>query len=102
MARIVAVAFGAAARIERDAAWLLPVRRMGCLVPIRRPFPHIADHIEESIAVGRKRSDRRGAFVTVGAKVLPRELAVPEVGHGAPAGHRFVAPRKLHTLQAPA
>src|SRR5437016_3027280 len=35
------------------------------------PLPHVADHVMESIAVGGKSIDGRGAFVSVELEVLP-------------------------------
>ena len=56
--RVVATVFAATARILRNAAGL---RRIGLMlpgVPIGRPFPDIADHVVQAVAVRRKRGHR--------------------------------------------
>src|SRR5208282_2350781 len=76
--------------------------RMPGAVPVGGPFPNIAGHVVESIAIGRKVTDRRRAFPPVGAQVLPRELATPEIGHLTPLGRQLVAPHEFRTIEATA
>jgi hypothetical protein len=46
-----------------------------------RPFPHIADRVDEPETIGRERPDRRGADPAGSAGVLVREMALPGIGH---------------------
>src|SRR5262245_52437968 len=58
LARIVAALLAPAARILWDAAGL---RRVGLVlrgIPVRRPFPDIADHVVKAVSVRRKCPDR--------------------------------------------
>ena len=73
------------------------------LVPVRRPFPHIAGHFIEAVAVWQERN-RPALFPhsRLGREVLPRELALPGVRHWFPVGHEFVAPNVLGGGEAPA
>ena len=45
--------------------------------PICRPFPHVAGHVVQAVAVGGERADRSGRAVAL--VVAPREVAVPVV-----------------------
>src|SRR5687767_12831382 len=54
-----------AARVHRDAARLWGVSRMSWLIPIAGPLPHVADHVMQSVAVGRIHAHRRRGLVTV-------------------------------------
>ena len=89
-----------AARVGDAAAGMggLAVR----LVPVGGPFPDVADHVDQAVAVGRVGAHGRGAFVPVLAGVLDRELALPGVGHPAPVRVELVAPGELGPLQAAA
>ena len=65
VAGVVAAFLAPAARILRNAASL---RRVGFVlwrVPVGGPFPDVADHVVEAVAVRRERSHRRGAFEAV-------------------------------------
>src|SRR5215475_11131485 len=73
IAIVVALAFSAATRVLRNAAGLRRIRRMPGREPVRGPLPHIADHVEQAIAVGRKCLNRRGARVAVAREVLARK-----------------------------
>ena len=53
--RIAAVLRASASRILRNATGLRDVGRMLGLVPIDRPFPHVADHVEQAVSVRRER-----------------------------------------------
>ncbi len=59
--RVVARGFRPAARIFRNAAGLRRVGLMLRRIPVGRPFPDVADHVEEAVAIGRKRRHRRRA-----------------------------------------
>src|SRR6266481_1362263 len=75
-------------RSLRSAAWILGnaarLRRIGLVllrIPIGRPFPDVADHVVQAIAVGRKRRHRRCTIEAVRAKVLAWKFALPGVCH---------------------
>src|SRR5712671_6056093 len=70
LTRVVARGLWSAARIFRNAARLRRIGVMLLRIPIGRPFPDIADHVVEAVAVGRECGDRRGAFEAVGCKIL--------------------------------
>src|SRR4029079_3637717 len=59
---------------------------------VGRPLPDVAGHVEEAVAVRRKRADRRCASEAVELEVLPGELALPRVGHHPAVGRELVAP----------
>src|SRR5205823_199175 len=61
-------------RIAHDAARALDSAMV--LVPIGGPFPDVAGHVVEAIAVGRKRADGSCPLVAVLAAVLPGKLAL--------------------------
>src|SRR5262249_1067263 len=67
----------AAARIVRNAARLVRLGFMPRRPPVRGPFPDIADHVVEAVAIRRKCRDRRRARKTVLAQILGREAALP-------------------------
>src|SRR5262245_14443897 len=74
LARVIARTFGPAARILRDATRL---RRVGLVLlrkPVGRPFPDIADHVVDAVAVGREGRDRRGTVEAVLAQVLAGKI----------------------------
>src|SRR5690349_15069287 len=62
---IVAVLFTSAARIFRNAARLGRVGRVLGGPPVGGPFPDIADHVVDAVAVWRKRHHWRGAVEAV-------------------------------------
>src|SRR5882757_2103127 len=66
LAGIVAALLASPARVLGNAARLRRIGLMLRRVPVRRPFPDIADHVVQAVAVGRKRRHRRGALKTVG------------------------------------
>src|SRR5262245_934310 len=51
-------------------------------VPVARPLPHIADHVEEPVAVRGKAAYRCGACIAVLFGVVDRENALPGIGDG--------------------
>ena len=81
------------ARIVKRAARSLD--ELVVLIPVRRPFPHIAGHFVEAIAVGRESTDWRRPLVPVFQKVLPGELTLPCIRHWLAIRHVFVAPDEL-------
>src|SRR5712672_4362516 len=81
LTRVVARGLGSAARIFRNATRL---RRIGFVllrIPIGRPFPDIAEHVVQAVAVSRERGDRRRALESVCAKVLAWKFTLPSIGH---------------------
>src|SRR5215212_6917860 len=96
---VVAVVLPSAAWIFGDAARF---RRVGLVlrrIPVRRPFPDVADHVVDAVAVRRERRHRRSALEAVLTEVLVREFALPDVGHVTAAGREFVAPGKFGTVK---
>src|SRR5262245_35203681 len=79
-ARVVVCFLGLRAQLVRSAAWALRLRIVQRRVPVGGPFPDIADHVEETVAVRRKGGDGRGPLVAIGCQILPREFALPGVG----------------------
>src|SRR5262249_28244986 len=51
-------------------------------VPVARPLPHIADHVEEPVAVRGKAADRRGACIAVLFGIVDGKDALPGIGDG--------------------
>src|SRR5262249_35091303 len=92
LAGVVARGFRPAARVLRNAARLRRVGFVPGRIPIRGPFPHVADHIVEAVAVRRKGGDRRRALEPVEREVLVREIALPGVRHLPAAWGESVAP----------
>src|SRR5262245_47221892 len=52
------------------------------LIPVARQLPHIADHVEEAVAVRREAADRRGARIAVLFGVVDWKDALPGIGDG--------------------
>ena len=100
--RVVARGLRSAARIFRNAAGLRRVGFMLLRIPIRRPFPGIADHVVQAVAIRRECSDRRCALEPILAKVLSRKFTLPGVGHMLAAGRELVAPGKLGAVKTAA
>jgi hypothetical protein len=77
------------------------VRDVGVVLePVGGPFPHVARHVVEVIAVRRERADRRGPPEPVELRVHDRELTLPGVGHVTAGGQELVAPGVLRALQS--
>src|SRR5690349_4483879 len=70
LARVVALLLPPAAWVFRNAAGFWRISFVFWRVPVACPFPDIADHVVEAIAVRRKGSHRRGAFKAVGHRVF--------------------------------
>src|SRR6185503_3876514 len=100
LAWIVARVLAATTWIARDAAGLLRLFWMLGLIPVRRPFPDVADHVVEAVAVGIVGTDRRRALVAVARGIAPREFTLPRVGHVPIVGKEFVAPCVVHTIKS--
>ena len=91
-----------AARIFRDAARF---RRIGLVPggpPVNGPFPDIADHVVDAVAVRRERGYRRSALKTVPAKILVREIALPGIGEVPAAGGELIAPGIFGAIESAA
>src|SRR5829696_6080695 len=99
LASIVAGFLAPATRVLGDAAGLRRIRFVLRREPIGRPFPDVADHVEEAVTVRGISADRRRALVGVRRRVPVRELAGPRVRHLAPARHELVAPGELGLLE---
>src|SRR5829696_9377142 len=65
------------------------------LGPVTGPCPHVADQVEQAIAIGREPTHRRGPPIAVRLQVLVRELALPGGGHPPPPGRGHLAPAKV-------
>src|SRR6266699_4149449 len=68
-------------RIDRDAARPGRVFWMMLLVPVRRPFPYIASHVIQPIAIRWEGAHGRRPFIAIGEQVLAGKLSLPGVGH---------------------
>src|SRR5215831_17431646 len=99
LAGVVAGVLTAAPRVEWDTAGLIGVGLVSRGVPVGGPFPHIADHVVDAVAVWRECRDRRGALVSVELHILAGKCALPGVGHLLTAGCEFVAPGELRTVE---
>ena len=86
--------------ISWHAARALHLVRVSCREPVGRPLPDVPGHLEEAVAVRLEARDRRGALVAVELQVLPRELALPRVGHRLAVGEVLVAPREDRAVEA--
>src|SRR5206468_5191003 len=92
LAGIVTRCFRAAARVFRDAAGFGRIGLVLLRVPVRGPFPDIADHVVNAVAVRRECRDRRGTLIAIIVPVLPRKLALPGIGLVLAVGREFAAP----------
>src|SRR4051812_1894881 len=100
LGRIIAFLLFGAPWVAGNAAGLLLLLWMLRLIPVRGPFPHIADHILDAVAVWGKRIHRRRPFKPVFTKILPGELPLPEIGHVFASGPEFVSPGVFRPFQA--
>src|ERR1700733_12559547 len=96
--RVVARGLGSAARVFRNAARLRRVGFMLLRIPIGRPFPNIADHIVQAVAIRRECGDRGCALETVFAKILARKFTLPSIGHVLALGYELIAPGELGSV----
>src|SRR5215472_12721662 len=102
LAGIVAAFLSITARILRNAARLGRVGFMSGGPPIFGPFPDVADHVVNAVAVGRKGGHRRGARETVFVVIFVWKVTLPSVAHVAASGRELVAPGELGPLEAAA
>ena len=72
------------------------------LVPVRRPLPHVARQIIETIAIRWKCTHWGRPLEFIKFQVLPGELALPSVGHPLPAGSKLISPNELRTVKSAA
>src|SRR6266581_2390265 len=89
-------------RIGGDAARPGRVFWMILLVPVRRPFPHIARHVIQPIAIGGEGTHGRRPLIAIGEQVLPGKLPLPGVGHQLATRSEFIPPGIHGTLYSPA
>ena len=66
---------------------------------VGRPLPDISDHVVDSIAVWRKRSDRRCVLKAVLLQVLLWKRALPGVGHLLAARRELVTPSVFRAIK---
>src|SRR5262245_23809916 len=99
LAGVVARSLGSATRVFRDAARLWGVRFVPPRPPIGGPFPHIADHVVDAVAVRRKRHHWRRALMAVGREVFMRENTLPSVRHAPAVRRELVAPGVFGTVK---
>src|SRR5215211_2283554 len=78
--------------IGRDSTFICERLVVIRAIPIAAPFPYIAGHVVETVAIWRKRFHRRDAFVTVFARILHWKFSLPRVGHPFAAGTKIIAP----------
>src|SRR4029078_8108411 len=79
LTRIVALVFARPTRILRDAALLRRVCGSLWDVPVGRPFPDVADHVVETVAVRWKRLNGRCALVAVVLSILVQEICCASI-----------------------
>lgn len=70
-------------------------------IPIRTPFPDVAGHIVESVAIGRKGADRGDAFVAVRGVIFVGKFTLPNVRLPVIGFHSF-APHEGLAIKAAA
>ena len=85
--------------ISWHAARALHLVRVSCREPVGRPLPDVPGHLEEAVAVRLEARNGRGPLVSVQLQVLPRELALPRVGHRLAVGEVLVAPREDRAVE---
>ena len=61
-------------------------------IPIATPFPNVARHVVEAVAICRELSHRRKASITVLTAILDREFPLPGIGHPFPVRPELIAP----------
>src|SRR5262249_45012287 len=69
-------------------------------IPSAGPRPHIADHVEEPIAVRLEAADRRGPGVAVLVRVVDGKDALPGIGHRLALGIEGARPVVLAVATA--
>src|SRR5438477_186564 len=61
-------------------------------IPIAAPYPDVAGHFVNAVAIWRKRFHRCDALVTVFARISHWKFSLPRVGHPLSAGTKIIAP----------
>src|SRR5882724_4682140 len=61
-------------------------------IPIAAPFPDIALHVVQTVAIRWKRFHRRNAGIPIFNRVFHWKFSLPGIGHPFPTGAKFVAP----------
>src|SRR5262245_5852862 len=93
IARIAAAGFIATSRIARRAARSRGnLRGIGFAVPVGRPLPDIADHVDEAVVIGWIEPHRRGAREAIVEPALMRKFARPVIGEPPATGRKLIAP----------
>src|SRR5262249_1164201 len=59
----------------------------------------VADHVEETMTVGRECSDRRGPLITIQREVLVRKVSLPGIRHELATRIEFVSPRVVGAIE---
>ena len=90
LTRVVARPSILATRILLDTADFQSIGLVLLGTPIAGPFPDIADHIVQAVAVGRECGDARNAFEAISREILVRKITLPGVRHMPTAGELFV------------
>src|SRR5215212_1094482 len=75
-----------------DAAATVTFGLVMITIPVSSPLPDVPRRVEQPVAVGRERPDRRCPVKLVGPQVLDGELALPGVRHHLALGREFVPP----------
>ena len=102
LAGVIACSLGAATRVFRDAAHLWRVGFVPPRPPIGGPFPHVAYHVVDAVAVRRKRHHWRRALMAVGREAFMWESALPGVRHAPAARRELIAPGVFDAVKPPA
>src|SRR5262249_52872521 len=100
LTRVEAAAFGATPWVFRDTAGFRCVSLVLRRIPVVSPFPDIADHVVETVAVRRKCFHRRGTLETARAALLMRKLTLPCICHLVIVGHELITPRVVGSLKS--
>src|SRR4029434_10415202 len=96
---IVALISFSTSRVEARAAGLRNLFVL--LIPIRRPFPYVAGHLVEPVAVGRKTLHRCRSLEPILFKILPGKFTLPGIRHLFAVRSECIAPNELGTIQSP-
>ena len=67
--------------------------------PVACPFPDIADHVEQTIAIGRIGADRRGTGPAVEQEIFVGKGALPVIGEHRAVRCQHIAPGKFGALE---
>src|SRR4051794_17282928 len=100
--RIAAFVLATTNRIMCDATCVMRIMLVLRRPPIGRPFPHVAYHVVEAVAVWRECFNRGSALVSRLREILVREDTFPGIRHVLAARGKLVTPRKLRAVQSTA